>query len=79
MKIKDIITEEAVDFDENFIRSVARDQGVDLSGHSRDQLMRIHKQILDQAIEYVGDPDMGLSADNIGQEYYDVAKQYFSN
>ena len=79
MKLNELVFENSMNFDEEFLRAVAKDQGVDLSSHSREQLIQIHQHILDQAMEYLDDPDMGLSYDDIGQEYYDVAKQYFGN
>lgn len=69
---------ESLKFDENFIRSVAKDAGIDLSNHSTADIKKMHDNILINAREIVDDPDMGMSPDDLGQEYYDQAKQYFS-
>lgn len=78
MKLQELVIE-TVNFDEKFIRDVAKDAGVDLSGQSTAQIKKMHQTILDQAEEMIDDPDMGLSREDIGQEYYDQTKQYFSH
>ncbi len=69
---------ENVDFDEKFIREVARDQGVDLSDHSLEQVKKMHDDILRNTRQMLDDPDLSVGEANIGQEYYDQLKQYFS-
>ena len=69
---------ETVDFDEKFIREVAKDQGVDLSDRSLEQVKKMHDDILRNAQQMLDDPDLSVGEENIGQEYYDQAKQYFS-
>ena len=69
---------ESVEFDEKFIRSVAKDRGVDLSDHSLEQVKKMHDDILRNTREMLNDPDLSVGEENIGQEYYDQVKQYFS-
>ena len=77
MKLADVLSEN-VDFDEQFIRSVAKDRGVDLSDHSLEQVKKMHDDILSNTREMLDDEDLGVGEENIGQEYYDQVKQYFS-
>ncbi len=69
---------ESVDFDEEFIRSVAKDRGVDLSDRSLEQVKKMHDDILSNTREMLDDEDLSVGEENIGQEYYDQVKQYFS-
>ena len=77
MKLADVLSEN-VDFDEQFIRSVAKDRGVDLSDHSLEQVKKMHDDILSNTREMLDDEDLGVGEENIGQEYYDQVKQYSS-
>jgi len=77
MKLAALLYED-VDFDEQFIRSVAKDRGVDLSGHSLEQVKKMHDDVLNNTREMLNDPDLSVGEENIGQEYYDQLKQYFS-
>ena len=70
MKIKQLL-EKWDDFDEHFIRSVAKDRGIDLSSKSTEEVRRMHEQI-------VGNIHSDLNDHDMGQEYYDMTKQYFS-
>ena len=69
---------ENVDFDEKFIREVAKDQGVDLSDKSLEEVKKMHDNILRNTRQMLDDPDLSVGEANIGQEYYDQVKQYFS-
>lgn len=71
MKIKQIL-EKWDDFDEHFIRSVAKDRGIDLSDRSTDQIRKMHNDIVRNIDAWEHDEG------NLGAEYYDMAKQYFS-
>ena len=73
-----VLLSENVEFDEKFIRSVAKDRGVDLSDHSLEQVKKMHDDILRNTREMLNDPDLSVGEENIGQEYYDQVKQYFS-
>lgn len=78
MKLADIFESRTVDFDVNFIREVAKDRDVDLSKHSTEAIKKMHDEILAQALEMIDDKDMGLDPEDVGQEYYDKAKEYFN-
>jgi len=77
MKLAALLSEN-VDFDEKFIREVAKDQGVDLSDKSLEEVKKMHDDILRNAQQMLDDPDLSVGEENIGQEYYDQTKQYFS-
>ena len=74
LKIKTLLAEQitGAEFDEDFIRSVANDRGVDLSGHSLEQVKKMHEDVLRNADLHLVDEG------NVGQDYYDALKEYFS-
>ena len=71
MKIKQLL-EKWDDFDERFIRSIAKEYGVDLSDRSTEQIRKMHNDIVGNIDAWEHDEG------NLGEEYYDMVKQYFS-
>ena len=65
--VTDILT-----FDEGFIRSVAKDRGIDLSDKKTEDILAMHEQILRNLNVGYHDKDID------GQSYYDAVKEFFS-
>lgn len=79
MKVREIFESMSMHYDEQFLKDIARDAGIDVSNVPSEKFEQAHERIIATTLTYINDEDMGYSMDDIGAVYFEVAKQYFNN
>jgi hypothetical protein len=74
MKLQELF-ESGTDFDERFLRMMAKDAGIPEADLTTERLQQMHDAIVGNMEDLINDPDM--DTDDVGQTYYEQVKQYF--